>query len=267
MLHSKFVALNLVKAAMIALIFFSCLPSSKADEVDTLIQKLKDNDKYVRRYAAEALGNIEDARKVEPLIAALKDKDSFVRWKAVEALWDIKDARAVEPLIAALKDKDKNVRCGAAYALGETGDKRAFNPLVENLCDWYSNDSAASALSKLGWIPKSDMDIIHFCVGLRDGKKLKENWNTTQSVLLKDVKSNNYLTIENAVYAFVAIGKSEIIPVLIETLNTAGSKTMAEVYLNCGNKELDSAARGWASRHGYPISISPGSASLSWGHW
>ena len=59
MLHSKFVALNLVKAMMVALLFFSCLPSSNADEVDTLIQKLKDKDRNVRWKAAWTLGTRE----------------------------------------------------------------------------------------------------------------------------------------------------------------------------------------------------------------
>ncbi len=68
MLYNKVVVSNLVKAAMIALIFFSCLPFSKADKVDTLIQKLKDKDISVRRGAAGALETIVDARTVEPLI-------------------------------------------------------------------------------------------------------------------------------------------------------------------------------------------------------
>lgn len=86
MLHSKFVALNLVKAAMITWLIFSCMPSTKADEVDTLIQKLKDNGKYVRKIAAEALGKTKDPRVVELLIAALKDDDSGVRREAAGAL-------------------------------------------------------------------------------------------------------------------------------------------------------------------------------------
>jgi len=60
----------------------------------------------LRRAAAEALGEIGDARAVEPLIAALKDKDREMRETAAKALGEIGDARAVEPLIAALKDRE-----------------------------------------------------------------------------------------------------------------------------------------------------------------
>ncbi len=126
MLHSKFAALNLVKAAMIALLTLSCISfvgCGKTDEVDTdkvgtLIQWLKDEDKSVRVLAVEELGEIKDTRAVEPLIAALKDNDRSVRSSAAEALGEIKDARAVEPLIAALKDNDSSVRRYAAAALG-----------------------------------------------------------------------------------------------------------------------------------------------------
>ena len=61
MLHSKFVALNLVKAAMIALLILSCMSfigCGKTDEVDadkvvTLIQWLKNNDSGIRQMATE----------------------------------------------------------------------------------------------------------------------------------------------------------------------------------------------------------------------
>jgi len=126
MLHSKFVALNLVKAAVIALLILSCIPfvgcgkaDKKADEVDMLIQGLKDKNEGVRRMAAVALGEIKDTRAVEPLIAALKDNNRSVRWSAAEALGKIKDERAVGPLIDALEDVDNGVRREAIKALEE----------------------------------------------------------------------------------------------------------------------------------------------------
>lgn len=107
MLHSKVVVSNLVKASMIVLLILSCIPfvgCGKGDNVDTLIQKLKNKDEDVRWRAAYALGKIKDARAVEPLIAALKDENRNVREDAAWVLGEIKDNRAVEPLIAALKE-------------------------------------------------------------------------------------------------------------------------------------------------------------------
>jgi hypothetical protein len=65
-----------LKLAMMMLLFSFCLPLtgySQKDEVNTLIQELKDENLCVRRNAAQALGLIKDPRAVEPLIVALKD--------------------------------------------------------------------------------------------------------------------------------------------------------------------------------------------------
>jgi HEAT repeat protein len=59
----------------------------------------------VRRAAAEALGQLGDARAVEPLIARLGDAAWNVRRAAAEALVKI-GAPAVEPLIGRLGDDD-----------------------------------------------------------------------------------------------------------------------------------------------------------------
>jgi HEAT repeat protein len=58
---------------------------------------------------------------VEPLITAFEDKDWHMRQAAAEALGQIDDARVVDPLIAALYDSSKNVRRAAAGALEKTG--------------------------------------------------------------------------------------------------------------------------------------------------
>jgi HEAT repeat protein len=68
-------------------------------------------DWAVRRDAAEALGEVGDARVVNALIAALKDNVDYfpdrtnkIRSAAVKALGRIGDVSAIPPLIAALKD-------------------------------------------------------------------------------------------------------------------------------------------------------------------
>ena len=103
-------------------------------DVELLIAVLKNENAYVRKYAAEALGNIGDDRAVEPLSAALKDKNSDVRREVAKALGKIGEP-AVEPLIAALKDENADVRKYAADVLGEIGGARAFEPLIAALKD------------------------------------------------------------------------------------------------------------------------------------
>ena len=90
-------------------------------------------------------------------------------------------------------------------------------------------------------------------------------WEDTKRVLLNDVTSDNYNIIENALYTFISIGRQEIIPELINILNTKGTITTAEAYLNCGNEELFDAAVSWAHKHGYTIDYSVGSSAVRWG--
>ena len=59
--------------------------------VEHLIRALKDEDKYVRWYIADALGKIGEERAIESLSHALKDEnEEFVREAAKEALEKIK---------------------------------------------------------------------------------------------------------------------------------------------------------------------------------
>ena len=86
------------------------------EDVESLIQALKDEHWGVRRKAAWALGNLGEPA-VEPLIQALKDERSDVRRKAAWALGNIRDAKGVEPLIQALRDEYPDVRRQAARSL------------------------------------------------------------------------------------------------------------------------------------------------------
>ena len=101
--------------------------------------------------AARALVKI-GSPAVPQLREALKDEDKFVRWRAGEALGEIKDRWAVEALIGALKDEEEYVRNKAAEALGEIGDKSAITPLKEQLArdghSWIRSD-LIDAIQKL----------------------------------------------------------------------------------------------------------------------
>ena len=88
-----------------------------------LIEELQDYsnwsilNKRPPRYAArEALIRIGKPA-VPALLDTLKHKDKFVRREAVEALGDIKDPRVIQPLIHMLEDQEKTVRKATAWAL------------------------------------------------------------------------------------------------------------------------------------------------------
>jgi len=152
----------------------------QAADVDTLIQKLKDEDLIVRLHTVKALGESKDASAVKPLIDALGDKDCgctasnalvtigkpavdslivalkdenpIVRRNATMVLGEIKDASAVKPLIFSLKDKDLTVRWNAAKALGKIKDANAVEPLIDALKDECPivRKNAAIALRDMG---------------------------------------------------------------------------------------------------------------------
>jgi hypothetical protein len=148
---------------------------------------------------------------------------------------------AVKLLVIALKDQDGSVRYGAVEALTQMG-------------------------SKVGK-PRSEpvKETIHLLVELKARNTLMSMWNITKDVLLNDVRSNDHDVIEHALYAFIGIGNSKILPELIKTLNRDGTRAMAEAYLNCGNTDLQSAASNWAKNHGYIIQMGSGAHPVSWG--
>jgi HEAT repeat protein len=127
--------------------------------------------------AAEALGQVGDARAVEPLIAALKD---FIVWDvrkaAAEALGQIGDVRAVDPLIAALNDGAWRVREAAAGVLGQIGDVRAVNSLIAGLKDQERvvREAAFGALDDLGYRPAQDENGAAYWVAKQEWDKCVE---------------------------------------------------------------------------------------------
>lgn len=144
---------------------------------------------------------------------------------------------------------------------------KAIMTLVDSLQHWNVAKFASEALDRLGWQVNSIEEKVHYGVAKRDGAWLKAIWPKTRQVLLKDIESLEYAYIENALYAFIGLGKKGIIPELIEKLNEKGNKTMAEAFLNCGNSELKKAAEEWAERHGFIIKIGHGAHPVSWGSW
>ncbi len=117
---------------------------------------MQDENQTVREKAAKAIGEIcglGDAcgiNEVELLLQDLKDQSKGVRWRASEALVQIGPA-SVEPLIVALTDDDPDVQMRAARSLGDLGDKRALEPLKRTLKDKNPDvrDAAGKAIDKI----------------------------------------------------------------------------------------------------------------------
>ena len=127
------------------------MEKAEPDEIERLISELKDDRRDVRSKAAYELGKHSDPRTIVPLIVALADNDKFVKSWAAGALGKA-GPEAVEPLVAALHNSDVSVAYYAALSLGEIGDLRAIPILVNALSegDYDIRPSAAGVLAGLG---------------------------------------------------------------------------------------------------------------------
>ncbi|NJN96517.1 MAG: HEAT repeat domain-containing protein [Anaerolineales bacterium] len=108
----------------------------REDQLGSLLAMLRDGSKdnpprgeFPLRYQAVSGLVALGAVAVEPLCLALRDQDSYTRRFAAEALARIGDARAVIPLVAALRESEMYVQRYVAGALAGVGDTQAVEPL------------------------------------------------------------------------------------------------------------------------------------------
>jgi HEAT repeat protein len=101
------------------------------------VQELKDTTKPERWKSIIALGEFGEPA-LEYLHNALGDDDKWVRYFAADMLGNIGHGSSVEPLVEKLLDEDQDVRWVAASALGRIGDARASHALQQA----YNSDNA-----------------------------------------------------------------------------------------------------------------------------
>ena len=101
--------------------------------VDSLIGLLEHESVFVRRYSADALGDVHAEKVVQPLAALLDDTDADVRRAAAGALGFTGSPQAAGILMDAFLDEKKDVGSDAARSLGRLGAGDAVPLLVEGL--------------------------------------------------------------------------------------------------------------------------------------
>ena len=108
----------------------------------------------LRAAAAQALGKFGPAAKaaVPALVQRIEDENAYVRVSAATALWRItRHAAAVPALIAELKNEDRHVRSRAVGDLGDIADSRNSSVVIPALISTLTNDGHANVRQRAAY--------------------------------------------------------------------------------------------------------------------
>ncbi|NER25334.1 MAG: NACHT domain-containing protein [Symploca sp. SIO1C2] len=163
--------------------------------VPLLIKALQDQEDYVRRNAAYALGKIRTEATILALIQSLQDQDYDVRRNAAQALGRVGTEAAIPALIQSLQDEHYDVRRNAAQALGRVGTEAAIPALIQSLQDenGFVRRNAAQALGRVGT-------------------------EAAIPALIQSLQDEDDFVRRNAAQALGRVGTEEAIPALIQSL-------------------------------------------------
>ena len=210
---------------------------------------------------------------VVPLIAELNLKDSPIKIAVARTLGEIKSPAAIEPLIkymesaSAISNKEQQLQIYdvTTTSLIDIG-KPSISYVIPKLTDWHVSQYVAKILQTLQWTPRSDEELAHFQVALKNSQFIENNWELVRRVLTRDLNSKDSPDVENALYAFIGIGRKEVVEDLVAVLNDKGNLPIAEAYLNCGQSRLADAAEIWAMNNGYKVhQFKKGIQPVQWG--
>src|SRR5687768_6021561 len=125
-----------------------------AAKADAMLLDLKDSHWLNRKYAAEVLGELKDARSVGPLVEALTDEVGDVRQRAYDSLIKM-GGQAVSSLIPLLVSEEDELRQSVTEIIRKIG-KPAVEPLATALveADDRLKTRIMKVLDRMGYKPK-----------------------------------------------------------------------------------------------------------------
>jgi len=272
--------------------------SNNPDIISGLKETLQDSTWPVREAAGEALLNLKwtpssaddqglyclisrdwaqcielGKSAVAPLITELNQKDSPIKIPIARTLGEIKDPSAIESLFRYMKsaqtvfnkDVQQEIYDTTTTALIDMG-KPGIDQVIPRLTEWQISQYAAKILQTLQWTPRSDEELVHYQVANRNKQFIGDNWELVRRVLARDLNSKVNREVENALFAFIGIGRKEVVEDLVAVLTDKGNLPIAEAYLNCGQNRLADAAEIWAMNNGYKVhEFKKGIQPVQWG--
>ena len=115
--------------------------------------------------------------------------------------------------------------------------------------------SAAYILRHFQWEPSSEVEELFYELALNP----QRTWSELRAELIELLREGKRHAAL-AASILISHGDKESVPDLIRFLETNGGLGAAEMFLNCGHDELETAARMWALERGYSIEDDPAGA-------
>jgi HEAT repeat protein len=124
-----------------------------------LIEAFDTENRDVRKFIIDVLGEYKDSRSLPLMLSALKDDDENVRATAIEHIGKAGESSVVDALIEIIESDDIWTAYPAADALGRIGDRKAVPALIKALEQKTLKVPALKSLSLI-----TDPDTIRYIV-------------------------------------------------------------------------------------------------------
>ncbi|MBI4689815.1 MAG: HEAT repeat domain-containing protein [Nitrospirae bacterium] len=144
-----------------------------------LIESFNTQNRDVRKFIIDVLGELRDRKSLPLMLDALKDEDDNVRASAVEHLGKIGEPAVVNALIEILESGDLWTAYPAADALGRIGDRTAIPSLIKALSIKTLREPVLKALSRFS-APETLKHIVPF---------LEDSSKTIQEETVKTIRN------------------------------------------------------------------------------
>lgn len=234
--------------------------------VESLHDLIKSQDKDLRIYAAQTLGEIRDPDAIPILIKALQDPDKNVVYHAIESLGKLKAYDAIDKLIEiALKD-DFFTSFAALDALRNMGEKivllhinklinrDVFHPLIVEILSDIGDDSAIPILIDL--INKSPQNLFDIAEALikiynrydenfKEGKYIlsiiSQNLNqSAKELLIKSLEKRDNPKFKFLLNLLSLVGDDETLKIVFNFLMDS---ELRKIIINSLTKRGDDASK------------------------
>lgn len=200
---------------------------------------------------------------VDSLILELQyNQSKKIRRQTIKLLGQATDRRAVDPLLALMKNnQDPELQSDIREALCLIGDPKTKDILIKELIDYPNKEAAAKGLRKIGWEPLSEPERIHWWLSTQNIAEIQKNHDKVNKILTDDMK----LKIPGAFKYAILTGQEDMVPFLLEELNSTGTLWMANIYSRSGNPDLEKAAWEWAISRGCVFTPAVSDTNIRWG--